>query len=44
VNITLGAEHAAKLFRVAERTNMHVGTLARSLLSQALDDAASSQA
>jgi hypothetical protein len=39
VNITLDAEHAAKLFRVAERTKLQVGTLAGSLLSRALDEA-----
>lgn len=39
VNVTLDLEHAAKLARLAERTHMQEGTLARSLLSTALDDA-----
>jgi predicted transcriptional regulator len=39
VNVTLDEEHAAKLARLAERTQIQEGTLARSLLSQALDDA-----
>jgi predicted exporter len=37
--ITLDEEHATKLSRMAERTHVQEGTLARSLLSQALDDA-----
>jgi hypothetical protein len=37
--VTLDAEHAAKLSRLAERTHTQEGTLARSLLSQALDEA-----
>jgi hypothetical protein len=39
LNVTLDAEHAAKLSRLAERTHTQEGTLARSLLSQALDEA-----
>ena len=39
VNVTLDDEHAAKLNRLAERTQIQEGTLARSLLSQALDEA-----
>jgi len=39
VNVTLDAEHALKLKRLAERTHTNEGTLARSLLSSALDDA-----
>lgn len=39
VNITLDAEHAAKLTALAQRTHVNEGTLARSLLSSALDDA-----
>jgi hypothetical protein len=39
VNVTLDQEHAAKLARLAERTHIQEGTLARSLLSTALDDA-----
>lgn len=39
VNVTLDAAHAAKLRRLAERTHTHEGTLARSLLSTALDEA-----
>jgi hypothetical protein len=39
VNVTLDATHAAKLRRLAERTHVNEGTLARSLLSTALDDA-----
>ncbi|MDO8562401.1 MAG: hypothetical protein Q7S25_01005 [Candidatus Limnocylindria bacterium] len=38
-NVTLDAEHAARLARLAERTHLNEGSLARSLLSQALDDA-----
>ncbi len=38
-NVTLDAERAAKLARLAERTHINEGSLARSLLSQALDDA-----
>ena len=39
VNIVLDEERAAKLRRLAERTHTNAGTLARSLLSTALDDA-----
>ncbi|MBS1879279.1 MAG: hypothetical protein JST31_07185 [Actinobacteria bacterium] len=39
INVTLDDEHAAKLARLAKRTHVHEGTLARSLLSAALDDA-----
>jgi hypothetical protein len=39
VNVTLGAEYAEKLTRLAERTHVREGTLASSLLSQAIDDA-----
>jgi hypothetical protein len=39
VNVTLDDEHAAKLNRLAERTQIQEGTLARSLLAQALDEA-----
>lgn len=38
LNITLDGERAAKLARLAERTNLHEGTLARSLLATALDE------
>lgn len=39
LNVTLDAEYAAKLSRLAERTHTKEGTLARSLLSHALDEA-----
>lgn len=39
VNVTLDPVHAAKLRALAERTHLNEGTLARSLLSTALDDA-----
>ena len=39
INVTLDDEHAAKLAKLAERTHVQEGTLARSLLSTALDDA-----
>lgn len=39
INVTLDEEHAGKLLRLAERTHVQEGTLARSLLSAALDDA-----
>jgi hypothetical protein len=39
VNVTLDEEHAVKLRRLAERTHTNEGTLARSLLSTALDEA-----
>lgn len=39
INVTLDLDHAHKLARLAERTHIQEGTLARSLLSTALDDA-----
>lgn len=39
LNVTLDAEYAEKLARLAERVHVQEGTLARSLLSSALDDA-----
>ena len=39
INVTLDEEHATKLARLSERTHVQEGTLARSLLSTALDDA-----
>jgi hypothetical protein len=39
INVTLDEEHASKLASLAERTHVQEGTLARSLLSTALDDA-----
>jgi hypothetical protein len=39
LNITLDDEPAAKLARLAERMHVQPGTVARSLLSSALDDA-----
>jgi hypothetical protein len=39
LNITLDPEHAARLTRLAERTHVQEGTLARSLLSIAIEDA-----
>jgi hypothetical protein len=39
LNVTLDPEHAARLARLAERTHVQEGTLARSLLSMALDEA-----
>lgn len=39
LNVTLDAEHAARLARLAERTHVAEGTLARSLLSMAIEDA-----
>ena len=38
LNITLDEEHAEKLARLAERTHVQPGTVARSLLSSALDE------
>jgi hypothetical protein len=38
LNVTLDLEHAAKLSLLAERTHVQEGTLARSLLSSALDE------
>lgn len=39
LNVTLDGERAAKLARLAERTHVPEGTLARSLLSTAIDEA-----
>jgi hypothetical protein len=39
LNITLDAEYAEKLARLAQRVHVQEGTLARSLLSTALDEA-----
>lgn len=39
LNITLDAEQGAKLARLADRMHVQPGTLARSLLSSALDEA-----
>lgn len=39
VNVTLDDAYALKLRRLAERTHTNEGTLARSLLSSALDEA-----
>jgi len=39
LNVTLDSEHAAKLSMLAERIHVQEGTLARSLLSSALDEA-----
>jgi hypothetical protein len=39
LNVTLDAEYAVKLARLAERTHTQEGTLARSLLSHAIDEA-----
>jgi hypothetical protein len=39
LNITLDDEPAEKLARLAERMHLQPGTIARSLLSSALDDA-----
>jgi predicted transcriptional regulator len=38
LSITLEDEYAEKLARLAERTHVQPGTIARSLLSAALDD------
>ncbi len=38
LNITLDEERAAKLARLAARIHVNEGTLARSLLSSAIDD------
>ena len=38
LNVTLDPERAAKLALLAERTHTQVGTLARSLLSHAIDE------
>lgn len=39
MNVTLDDEYAAKLTRLAQRTHIQEGTLARSLLSRAIDEA-----
>jgi hypothetical protein len=39
LNLTLGPEHAARLARLAERAHVREGTLARSLLSLAIEEA-----
>jgi hypothetical protein len=39
LNLTLDEEHAARLARLAERTHVQEGTLARSLLSMAIEEA-----
>lgn len=39
LNITLDGERAEKLARLAERLHVQPGTVARSLLSSAIDDA-----
>jgi len=39
LNITLDDDQAAKLSRLAERMHVQPGTVARSLLAHALDDA-----
>jgi hypothetical protein len=39
LNVTLDDVHAAKLRRLAEQTHVQEGTLARSLLAHALDEA-----
>lgn len=38
INVTLDEQHAAKLSRLAARVHVNEGTLARSLLSSAIDD------
>ncbi len=39
INVTLDSEHAEKLAMLAQQNHIQEGTLARSLLSLALDDA-----
>ncbi|MGK2877810.1 MAG: hypothetical protein ACSLFF_04450 [Solirubrobacterales bacterium] len=39
INVTLDAEQAEKLARMAERAHLQEGTLAKSLLSVAIDSA-----
>jgi hypothetical protein len=39
INVTLDGEYAAKLSRIARRAHVSDGTLARSLLATALDEA-----
>ncbi len=38
LNVTLDPEHAARLARLAERAHVQEGTLARALLSTALEE------
>ena len=38
INVTLDDEHAARLTQLAERLHVQEGTVARSLLSQALEE------
>jgi hypothetical protein len=40
LNVTLDPEHAARLVRLAERAHVQEGTLARPLLSAAIEEAA----
>jgi hypothetical protein len=39
LNVTLDPEHAARLAQLAERTHVQEGTLARSLLAMAIEEA-----
>jgi hypothetical protein len=39
LNVVLDEQHAAKLRRLAERTHTNPGTIARSMLSTALEEA-----
>jgi len=39
LNVTLDPEYAVRLAQLSERTHVNEGTLARALLSQALDEA-----
>jgi hypothetical protein len=39
LNVTLDHEHAARLARMAQRTHVQEGTLARALLSMAIEEA-----
>ncbi len=39
LNVTLDSEHAERLARLAERMHVQEGTLARSLLSTAIEEA-----
>jgi hypothetical protein len=39
LNVVLDEEHAAKLRRLADRTHTNPGTIARSMLSAALEEA-----
>jgi hypothetical protein len=39
LNVTLDEKYSAKLARLAQQTHVQEGTLARSLLSQAIDEA-----